>query len=130
MRLIARVGDGAFPLNPGRTIAVPVNAPADKIGDRLHVSDLPDNINPAINGGIGLRNSYGESRLAHYDEAGNVLVGEPEEAAGRALVSEGEEVSGDTRGEHGQPVAPWRRVARHCDVTDQQTDSRISLAAT
>jgi hypothetical protein len=76
-----------------------------------------------------LRNSYGESRLAHYDEAGNVLVGEPEEAAGRALVSEREDVCGDTRGEDGQAVAPVRRVARHDDVTDQQPDWRISLAA-
>ncbi len=66
-----------------------------------------------------MRNSYGESRLAHYDEAGNVLVCEPEEAAGRALVSEGEEVSGDTRGEHGQAAAPARRVAQHCDITDR-----------
>ncbi len=31
----------------------------------------------------------GDPRRAHYDEAGNVLVREPEEAAGRALVSEG-----------------------------------------
>ena len=83
------------------------------------MSHLLDNINPAINGGIGLRNSYGESRLAHYDEAGNVLVREPEEAAGRALVSEREEVSGDTRGEHGQAVAPVRRLAQHCEITDR-----------
>ena len=31
----------------------------------------------------------GDPRRAHYDETGNVLVREPEEAAGRALVSEG-----------------------------------------
>ena len=60
----------------------------------------------------------GDPRLARHDEAGNVLVREPEEAACRALVSEGEEVSGDTRGEDGQAVAPARRVAQHCDVTD------------
>ena|SRR5712691_9148394 len=100
-------------------IAVPVNAPADRIGNRLHVSHLLDNINPAINGGIGLRNSYGESRLVHYDEAGNVLVRAPEDAAGRAVVSESEEVSEDTRGEDSQPVAPMRRVAQHRGVTDR-----------
>ena len=95
-----------------------VNAPTDKISDRLHVSGLPDNINPALNGGIGLRNSYGESRLAHYGEAGDVLVGEPEVAAGRAFVSEGEEVYGDTRGDHGQAFAPAGRVAQDRGVTD------------
>jgi hypothetical protein len=49
-----------------------------------------------------LRNSYGESLLAHYDRVGNVLVREPEEAAGRALVSEG----GDS-----WPVVLGRRAA-------------------
>src|SRR6266566_53390 len=67
---------------------------------------------------MGLRNSYGESRLAHCADAGNVLVREPEKAAGRALVSEGEEVSGETRGEDSRAVAPPRRVAQHCDVTE------------
>ena len=86
-----------------------------------------------------MRKSYGESRPAHYDEAGNVLVGEPEEAAGRALASESEEVCGDTRDEDGQAVAAVRRVAQHRDVTDRDDqpqggeyggpDSRISLAA-
>jgi hypothetical protein len=66
-----------------------------------------------------LRRRVGDPRLAHYDQAGNVLVREPEEAASRALVSEGEEVSGDTCGEDSQAVAPVRRVAQHCDVTDR-----------
>src|ERR1022692_1148848 len=108
----------------GRTIAAPVNAPADKIGDRLHVSDLLDNINPAVNpGGIGLRNSYGQSRLAHYDEAGNVLVTDCDERhQGR---------------EYGRPVGeealrlgrPRTKEAVEPGEVRQQPDSRISLAA-
>ena len=69
----------------------------------------------------------GDPRLARHDEAGNVLVREPEEA-GRALVSEGEEVSGDARGEDGQAVAPARRVAQYGDVTE--CDDRTSAAST
>jgi hypothetical protein len=74
----------------------------------------------------------GDPRLAHHDEAGNMLVGEPEEAAGRALVSEGEEVSGEARGEDSQAV--WLGRVRAKEAVEpgdvhQQPDSLISLAA-
>jgi len=67
---------------------------------------------------MGLRNSYGESRLAHCADARNVLVRVPEGAAGRALVSEGEDASGEIRGEDSRAIAPPRRVAQHCDQTE------------
>src|SRR5216684_7925892 len=57
--------------------------------------------------------------LAHCDDAGNVLVREPEEAADCALVSEGEEVPGDARGEDSQAVAPPRRAPQRCGLTER-----------
>ena len=57
--------------------------------------------------------------LAHCDDAGNVPVCEPEEAADYALVSEGEEMPGDARDKYSQAVAPPRRAPQRCGLTER-----------
>src|SRR5262249_55424847 len=71
---------------------------------------------PAESAGIGEGDEDGELvRLAHHDEAWDVLVGEPEKGAGRALISGGEGVPGETSGEESEAGAAARRLAQRAD---------------